>query len=51
MQRNERQMELSGKPSENLQGSKFENQDRQLVIESGKHSSDGSLQSNEPEGQ
>ena len=51
MQRNERSMRSSGKPSENLQRSEFENQDRQLAIESGKHSSDGGLQSNEPEGQ
>ncbi|XP_066346177.1 protein MULTIPLE CHLOROPLAST DIVISION SITE 1-like [Miscanthus floridulus] len=51
MQRNERPTRLSGKPSENLQRSEFENQDRQLAIESGKHSSDGGLQSNEPEGQ
>jgi hypothetical protein len=48
IQRNERPMRLSG---EHLQSSKFENQDRQLATESGKHSSDGCLQSNEPEGQ
>ncbi|CAD6262560.1 unnamed protein product [Miscanthus lutarioriparius] len=51
MQRNERSMRSSGKPSENLESSKFDNQDRQVSIESGKHSSDGSLQSNGPEGQ
>ncbi|PAN39771.1 hypothetical protein GQ55_7G259300 [Panicum hallii var. hallii] len=51
MQHNER---LSGKPSGNLQSSKFgselEKQDRQLIIEPGKHSSDESLQSNRLEG-
>ncbi|XP_066349044.1 protein MULTIPLE CHLOROPLAST DIVISION SITE 1-like [Miscanthus floridulus] len=51
MQRNERSMRSSGKPSENLESSKFDNQDRQVSMESGKHSSDGSLQSNGPEGQ
>ncbi|AQK45313.1 Protein MULTIPLE CHLOROPLAST DIVISION SITE 1 [Zea mays] len=40
IQRNERPMRLSGKPSEHLQSSKFENQDRQLATESGKHSSE-----------
>lgn len=51
MQRSERPVRLSGKLSENLQTSESENQDRQLAIESGKHSSEGSLQSNGPEGQ
>jgi len=51
MQHNERPMRSSGKPSENLQSSKFDNQGRQVSIESGKHSSDGSSQSNGPEGQ
>ncbi|XP_039820188.1 protein MULTIPLE CHLOROPLAST DIVISION SITE 1-like [Panicum virgatum] len=45
MRHNER---LSGKP--NLQSSELENQDRQLIIEPGKHSSDESLQSNRQEG-
>jgi len=51
MQHNERPMRSSSQPSENLESSKFDNQDRQVSIESGKHSSDGSLQSNGPEGQ
>jgi hypothetical protein len=51
IQRNERPMRLSGEPSEHLQSSRFENRDRQLATESGKHSSDGCLPSNEPEGQ
>lgn len=51
MQRNERPMRSSGKPSEKLQSSESENQDRRLAMESGKHSSDGSLQSNGMEGQ
>lgn len=51
MQRNERPMRSSGRPSENLQSLEFDNQDRKLPIESGEHSSDGSLQSNGPEGQ
>ncbi|KAG2574283.1 protein MULTIPLE CHLOROPLAST DIVISION SITE 1-like [Panicum virgatum] len=41
---------LSGKPSGNLQSSDLDNQDRELIIEPGKHSSDESLQSNRLEG-
>ncbi|KAF8651717.1 hypothetical protein HU200_063230 [Digitaria exilis] len=50
-QHNER---LSGKPSVNRRSSEFvselENQDKKLISESGKHSSDESLQSNRLEG-
>lgn len=51
MQQNGRTPRLSGKPSEILQTSEFESQDRQMTIESAKHCSDGSSRSNGLEGQ
>jgi hypothetical protein len=54
IRRNERSLRSSGVSSGNLQSSEFgselENQDRQLTVEPGKHSSDESLQSNRLEG-